>query len=177
MTGPVDDAIRCTPRSTTAEVRPAFFHGKNAAFSIPSVAAAPALTGYLVFIEFRAFVAVGLLLALFGLYLILFAVPFDQAKGSRAAEWTFTPQSITWTVPGATTTVDWTEIQCLVIGRRVAILHVRRSSACLPLPRRCLTAHDVSRLTGWARAQNVTVRPAHLRFRPASVLGEAERQP
>lgn len=177
MIEPVDDPIRCTPRSRTAEIRPAYFHGQNTVTSVLALISTPVLVGYLFLVEFSPFVAVGGLISLFFCYLVLFALPFDHARVSRPQVWTLTPQSITRTVPGATTTVDWTQFRCLVIGRRALLLHARNGATCLVLPRRCLTATELSRLVEWTRAQQITVRRSRLSLwsspadRPAALTG------
>jgi hypothetical protein len=170
MTDQADDTIRCTPRSSTAEFRPAFFHGRQAVVSITALALPPALVGYLVLVDFNKFVAFGVLISLFWVYLVVFALPFDQAKAARPVEWTLAGTSVTLASPGATGTVDWTHFGCLVVGRRALILHVRKGGPCLVLPLRCLTSEELGRLIGWTRAQGLTARRTRLRLWPAPAL-------
>jgi len=170
MTDLADDTIRCTPGSRTAEFRPAFFHGRQAVVSIAALALPPTLVGYLVVVDFTKFVAFGVLISLFWFYLVVFALPFDQAKAARPVEWTLTATSVTFASPGATGTVDWTHFGCLVVGRRVLILHVRKGGPGLVLPLRCLTLEELSRLVAWTRAQGLTVRRTRLRLRPGRPL-------
>jgi hypothetical protein len=154
---PYGEAVRCRPEARPAEFRAALFHGRNLAGSVLVMVAAVVAT-ISILVERTLFTAMILVAALCLVAALFLARPADIARKSAALEWAFSPQGLSLSAPGVTSSIAWRHVACVVAGRRSVLFHLRASGRVAPIPRRCLAPDDVDRILRWARDHGVDVR-------------------